>query len=348
MADTPLVSVIVPCGPRHAAHARTAAASVRLQSLAPLCETIIACDGGADVAAMDGVTILRSDGERHGPAAARNRALAAARGSFILPLDADDYLLPHAVETLLREYGRGGHGYVYGDAYTQERDGRFIYRSAPDYVQEHMARYNIHVVTALTPTTHWRAVGGWDERVDAWEDWTGHLRLAMAGVCGHRVPQPVLTYRVYEGDRMQRFYGGAPEHMEAVWRLYRTAAGDTPMASCCGGDGPLVDAAARAALGAPLPDAAPMTGNLVRVEYIGADRGAQTWEYPFGVAIRLGNNAIDRYKDVTPEQAQWLLDHGVPVRVVPIFDNPDPPRPLPILTARDALTPDQTGGALRP
>ena len=113
---TPLVSIITPCGPRHAAHVRTAAASVQWQSLALLCEHIIACDGGADPGVLPGVTILPSDGERRGPAHTRNRALAHARGAFILPLDADDYLLPNAVAHLLRAYATGQHGYIYGDA----------------------------------------------------------------------------------------------------------------------------------------------------------------------------------------------------------------------------------------
>ncbi|HSN23715.1 MAG TPA: glycosyltransferase family A protein, partial [Methylomicrobium sp.] len=76
----PLVSIIIPCGSRHVDHVRLAAASVAWQSLAPLCETVIACDGGADVPNLPGCTILRSDGERRGPAHTRNRALAAARG----------------------------------------------------------------------------------------------------------------------------------------------------------------------------------------------------------------------------------------------------------------------------
>lgn len=336
----PLVSIITPVGPRHTEHVRLAAASVTWQSLAHLCEHVIACDGGAEVAPMEGVTILPSDGERRGPAHTRNRALEKARGLFTLPLDADDYLLPRAVENLLREYGRGQFGYIYGDAYTLERDGRFIYRSAPDYVQGHMRHHNIHVVTALTPTRHWRAVGGWDERVDAWEDWTGHLRLAIAGICGHRIPIPVLTYRVYEGDRMTRFYGGAPELMERVWALYRNTEGNIPMASCCGGDGTLAQIAANAAASADLPEPAPMAGGLVRVEYIGEDKGAQDWEHPWGQHIRLGNNAVDRYKDVTMEQAEWLRSMNVPIRVVPIFDKPDAPAPQPILKGRDVLTPD--------
>ena len=346
---TPLVSIITPVGPRHAAHARLAAASVAWQSLAHLCEHVIACDGGADVLPMAGVTVLPSDGERRGPAHTRNRALAAAHGLFILPLDADDYLTPRAVETLLREYGRGSWGYVYGDAYTLERDGRYMLRGAPDYVQSDMRRHNIHVVTALTPTKHWRRVGGWDEGVDAWEDWSGHLRLAMAGVCGHRVPQPVLTYRVYEGDRMTRFYGGAPELMEKVLVRYRNEQGEIPMKSCCGGDADLAQIAQNAANGAPLPPAAAMQDGKIRVEYLGDEKGAQTWEYPDRAhAIRLGNNAIDRYKDVTPDQAEWLRDHGIPIRVVPIFDNPDPPAPQPILKPSDVLTPDSASAVLRP
>lgn len=345
---SPLVSIIIPCGPRHAEHARLAAASVAWQSLADRCETIIACDGGADVAPMEGVTILPSDGERRGPAHTRNRALAAAQGAFTLPLDADDYLLPHAVESLLREYGRGGFGYVYGDAYTLERDGRYVLRPAPNYNQDHMRRYNIHVVTALTPTKHWRAVGGWDEGVDAWEDWSGHLRLAIAGICGHRLPQPIFTYRVYEGDRMTRFYGGAPELMERVLVRYRNKEGHVPMASCCGGDAELAVIAQAAALGAPLAQAAPMEGDKARVEYIGDDKGAQTWEHPIGVTIRLGNNAVDRFRDVTPVQAQWLIDMGVPIRVVPVFDDPGAPAPLPILKPTDVLTPESAAKVLRP
>lgn len=349
----PLVSVITPIGPRHTEHVRVAAASVQWQSLAPLCEHIIACDGGADVAPMAGpVTILPSDGERRGPAWARNRALERARGLFILPLDADDYLLRNSVAHLLRAYATGRHGYIYGDAYTQERTGTFVLRGAPDYVQSHMRLHNIHVVTALTPTKHWRAVGGWDEGVDAWEDWSGHLRLAIAGICGYRIPIPVLTYRVYEGERMTVFYGGAPALMEKVLTRYRNKEGYIPMAACCGGDNTLVQVAANALRDLPGPDALAVSGNKVRVEYIGEERGAHVWQWGPGPNDKigpLGNSTMNRYLDVTPEEAQWLTDHGVSIRVVPMFDGPEPPAPLPILQAGDVLTPDAAGvKAIRP
>lgn len=347
-ASNPLVSAIIPVGPRHSEHCRIAAASVQNQSLAHLCETILIEDGGANIPEMANCTILRGDGERRGPAHTRNRGIAAAKGLFILPLDSDDYLLPHAVENMLREYGRGTHGYIYGDAYTLERDGRHMLRPAPEYIQNHMRHHNIHVVNILLPTKFARQVGGYDEGVDAWEDWSFHLRLAIAGICGHRLPQPIFVYRVYEGDRMTRFYGGAPELMEKVLIRYRTKEGTIPMASCCGGDSDLARIAQQAALGAPLAPAALMSEGKVRVEYLGDDKGAQTWEYPFGQTIRLGNNPIDRYRDVTPAQAEWLQSIGVPIRVVPIFDSPEPPSPLPILQPTDVLTPDAQTKVLRP
>ena len=352
----PLVSIIIPVGPRHNEHCRTAAASVQWQSLADICETILIEDGGAIIPELPGCTILRGDGKRRGPAHTRNRGLAAARGQFILPLDGDDYLLPHAVEYLLREYATGQHGYVFGDCYTQERDGNFILRSAPEYTQKTHTAYgqtfggmdshNLHVVTALTPTKHWKRVGGWDEGVDAWEDWSGHLRLAMAGICGYRLPLPVFTYRVYEGERMTQFYGGASELMEKVLVRYRDDKGVIPMSGCCGGDANLAAAAGDALNDAPLPPAAPMSDGKVRVQYIGDERGTQTFEYPDAHhPIRLGNNTVHRYDDVTPDQAEWLKAHGIPVRVVPLFDGPQAPAPLPVA---EALLPIQSTVALRP
>lgn len=346
--QNPLVSVIIPVGPNHSKHCRTAAASVAWQSLSHICETILIEDGGAQVPNMPGCVVLRGDGERRGPAHTRNKGIAVAKGQFILPLDADDYLLPNSVASLLREYARGAHGYVYADAYTQERDGTFVLRGAPNYDQKHLRVYNPHVVTALIPTKHARAVGGYDEGVDAWEDWSFHLRLAIAGVCGYRLPIPIFTYRVYEGERMTRFYGGDRALMEAVQRRYTNQEGRIDMASCCGGDAGLAAIAAQAVLGAPQGGARPMEGGMVRVEFLGEERGTQTWEPTRGRLIRLGNNAMARYADVTEDEAAWLAERAQ-IRVVPNFDNPDAPAPLePVLQEQHVLTPDATTKALRP
>lgn len=343
----PLVSVIIPVGPLHAEHARTAAASVQAQTMAARCETILIPDGGAVVPPLPGVRMLPPNPTRRGPAVTRNRGIAAAQGAFILPLDADDYLLPHAVENLLREYARGMYGYIYGDAYTQERDGTFIYRSAPDYIQDHMRRYNQHVITALVPTAAWRMVGGYDEGVDAWEDWSGHLRLAIAGVCGRRIPVPTLTYRVYEGDRMTKFYGGAPELMERVLVRYRNNTGEIPMAGCCGGDPGLAQLAQQAVANVPSPEGIAVAGDRIRIEYLGEERGSIPFDLGQGRTIKLGNNAMNRFADVSQAEYEFLKGM-LPLRVVPQFDQPVAPAALrPIVQPLDVLTEDAVK-ALRP
>jgi hypothetical protein len=121
------------------------------------------------------------------------------------------------------------------------------------------------------------------------------------------------------------------------------------MASCCGGDIDLAKLAADAAGGAPSPEALEVSGGKVRVEFLGEERGTLTWEYAPGRAIRLGNNAINRYADLTKEEAAWLAERAH-IRIVPIFDKPDAPQPLrPIVQAADVLTPDATAiKALRP
>ena len=341
----PLVSVIIPVGPRHTQHCRVAAASALAQTVGPI-EVIVCADGEAEIAPMPGVTVLPAPGKVTGPAASRNRGLAIATGQFTTFLDADDYLLPRGLEHLLRAYATGQYGYIYGNAYTLERDGSMQLRGAPDYVQVDVARYNLHVITTLIPTHLARSVGGMDEGVDAWEDWAYHIRLAKAGICGYRTDQPIFVYRVYEGDRMTRFYGGDPELMRLVRIRYINEQGVIDMASCCGGDATSAQVAARSILGAPAPEPVDI-GGMVRVQYLG-DEGSVPFDLGAGRLIRLGDSPSRRYADVTPAEAEWLKER-VPLRIVPKLDPAaPPPAPLPIVQATDVLTPDALTQAIKP
>ncbi len=215
-------------------------------------------------------------------------------------------------------------------------------RGAPDYIQRDMAHYNIHVITTLIPTHIVKKIGGMDERVDAWEDWAFHLRLAIAGVCGYRTDQPIFVYRVFEGDRMTRFNKDR-ELMERVWKLYRNEQGVIEMAACCGGDATLAQVAGFVIEGAPAPPAVSVGSNMVRVKYVGSDTNTIPFDFGHGEPIRLGANAMHRYANVTVEQAAWLAER-IPVIVVPEADPPvAPPPPLPVVTK-----PSEGVQALRP
>jgi len=95
----PLVSVAIPCF-NQARFLSDAIASVRRQRYAPI-EVVVIDDGSTDesakIASAAGVRLARQGNA--GISAARNAGLEMARGEFIVFLDADDELLPDAVES---------------------------------------------------------------------------------------------------------------------------------------------------------------------------------------------------------------------------------------------------------
>jgi glycosyltransferase involved in cell wall biosynthesis len=110
-----LVSIVIPTYNRAQLLKSAALPSVAAQTYAPL-ECIVVDSGSDDTAA-----IVDKFAKQHpeiptryiykkvGVGAARNIAITAARGAWILPLDSDDALLPDAIATLadvaLREHG---------------------------------------------------------------------------------------------------------------------------------------------------------------------------------------------------------------------------------------------------
>jgi glycosyltransferase involved in cell wall biosynthesis len=90
--NPPRISVVMPCH-NNAAHITEAIASVRAQTVAPA-QIIVVDDGSTDtsLAALavfgDALHLIRQP--NRGAAAARNRGVAAATGSLIAFLDADD------------------------------------------------------------------------------------------------------------------------------------------------------------------------------------------------------------------------------------------------------------------
>jgi glycosyltransferase involved in cell wall biosynthesis len=93
-----LVSVVMPAFDEEAFIAE-ALESVSAQTYAPI-EVIVVDDGSTDrtaeIADEYGARVLRQ--ARRGPAAARNAGLAVARGEYWTILDADDVMLPDALE----------------------------------------------------------------------------------------------------------------------------------------------------------------------------------------------------------------------------------------------------------
>src|SRR5690242_5125629 len=108
----PLVSAIVPCF-NHGRYLRDCLDSIRDQSY-PAVETIVVDDASTDpqtLAVLEElekeVTVLRMP-RNGGPSAARNAAIDRAKGRYILPVDADNKLLPDAIERLVGQLQGAG------------------------------------------------------------------------------------------------------------------------------------------------------------------------------------------------------------------------------------------------
>ena len=104
MDNDPLVSIVIPTYNRR--HFICDAINSCLSQTYSNCEIIVIDDGSSD---GSGEFLHRMYGDRiryiyqanHGPAIARNRGIAAARGEFIHFLDADDQLAPGKVRICL-------------------------------------------------------------------------------------------------------------------------------------------------------------------------------------------------------------------------------------------------------
>lgn len=92
-----LVSVVIPCWNQED-YVAEAVQSARARNFAV--EIVVvddgSTDGSGDAAARAGATVIRQ--ENQGLAAARNRGFAASHGGLVIFLDADDKLLPGAID----------------------------------------------------------------------------------------------------------------------------------------------------------------------------------------------------------------------------------------------------------
>jgi glycosyltransferase involved in cell wall biosynthesis len=136
-------SVLVPVF-NHADYVRQTIDSILSQSFTGF-EVVAVDDGSTDgsLAILESygkqITVIRQD--RKGPEAARNQAAKAARGEYFALLDADDRLLPHALEVydrVIREFDAPP--LIVGGVLPFQHD-REVDSAAVDGSEIHVARY---------------------------------------------------------------------------------------------------------------------------------------------------------------------------------------------------------------
>ncbi|MFL5829662.1 MAG: glycosyltransferase [Solirubrobacteraceae bacterium] len=202
--DQPLVSAIIPVynGGHYVAEAIT---SILVQTYAPI-ECIVVDDGSTDGSAGvvrrfgDRVTYLWRP--RGGVAAARNAGARAARGQFLAFLDADDTWVETKIErqmALLAE--RPGLGLVYGSVRRIDvggLHGAVVPAPRPqDALRNVLLQRGPGVAlaqTGLIPSSVFRAIGGFDERLSTAADSDLACRIALRCELA-AVTEPLASYR---------------------------------------------------------------------------------------------------------------------------------------------------------
>ena len=327
----PLISVITPVHKAHLSLLPVAMASVVYQSFKDW-EAIVINDSNEPIKPFTDPRIRIIDSpKKQGNRAAisRNHGIAHARGQFIIPLDADDYLTPRAMEAFIFGHIRHKQAYSYSGHYMVNFENKEVMHSRPmDYDQNFYKEFNIHPVTGFVPTEVAREIGGFHEDTPGWEDWTFWLRLAVHGYCGHYVRGPVFVYNQVSGvnhfDDIQR----GNELMEKVRNLFRDEKGEIKMAGCgCGGSA----LAAKTALNVYAQNITDMTAQdgTTAMEYIGTNFGAVAFRsVNTGITYRGGRNPSVRFIAADPRDVDWLLTLEVWQKILPVIAYNPPPEPL--------------------
>lgn len=313
----PLVSIIVPVGPAHTTHAVAALASCLWQT-APNWEAVVINDTGGALALPADPRIRLIDapskaGRRS--SIARNAGFQAAQGLFVLPLDADDYLLPTALSTFIRGHAAHNACYSYSWHYGMNRAGAWGLFRSPEYDQAKLRTFNLHPITALIPRAAILASGGCDEGAPGLEDWTLWLGLAKVGCCGQQVYGPTFVYRRDEGVNHIADVDGGTALMNAVRDRYRDNDGEIRFMGCGCGDGGAKAASRQAA--PLLSREIAMSKGLITLEYTGPGQGGQWFKTPSGRQYRAGRGPAVRYIQAPEDDAAALQKLGFFVPVPP-------------------------------
>lgn len=241
----PLVSVIVPLY-NASAFIVEALDSIVASTYRPI-EVIVMNDGSTD----DSLSMAQTFAKEHpevkvlsqpnaGASAARNHAIRESKGTYILPVDADNRIHPLYIEEAVAVLEARPEVRVVGcrAEFFGARTGEWI---TPPFSHALLARKNMIDTCAMYRRADWNQTLGYNEHCAAREDWDLWLSLFELGGEFVRLPEIRLYYRVREGSKriqdralkhklieqinlrhpkyMERYLGG-PLHYHRTWSKF--------------------------------------------------------------------------------------------------------------------------------
>lgn len=233
--DIPKISVVIPLYNKEKEIAR-AIGSVLAQTVLPL-EIIVVNDGstdrGPEIVRSFGSPLIRViDQPNAGVSAARNKAVAEARGEYIAFLDGDDEWLAgylQKMEELVIEYPGCG---AYGAAFDIVSGDKVFPNDSPDtegiredFFREAMTKYILQPSAAVVPKKVLERVGGFPAGMKIGEDLYLWIKIASQyPVCF--TPERLVLYSRTASNRSSGIY--TPEKTAFSFEeLYRPEEGNS-------------------------------------------------------------------------------------------------------------------------
>jgi glycosyltransferase involved in cell wall biosynthesis len=155
----------------------------------------------ANATRFDRICVVRNRANV-GLGATRNVGFDLAETPFVLPLDADNRLLPGCVAACLETIQTTGAAFAYPQIKTFGAVEEL--RGVPGYDPVRLANGNYIDAMALISKAVWAAVGGYDHVRTGWEDFDFWCKLAEHGLRGEQVlAEPLAEYRIHSNSMLQ-------------------------------------------------------------------------------------------------------------------------------------------------
>lgn len=202
-----LVSIIIPCY-NAAEWIKEAIDSCLAQTYKPI-EIIVVDDGSTDnsvnIVSLYGDSVHIERGVNLGGSVARNRGFAISKGDYVIFLDADDFIAPRMVETLIKELWGTTNTvaacrwwyFILKDTVWVPVEGRLLEPNKEDPLYCWLEGYFIPCHALLWPREIIENIGGWDETLTANQDGDLMFRALLNGAKLITVNEGGAYYRKY-------------------------------------------------------------------------------------------------------------------------------------------------------
>lgn len=189
---------------------------------------IIAVDDGSSDLSVDIIQsfagrVALIQQQNVGPAAARNRGVAAAKGEWIAFLDADDLWESDKLEKQMQSIADCEWSYTdirfMGGVNDGKRDSYFSEKLSGNIFINLISKNFISTSSVLIRRTVFNEVGGFDVALRTIEDWDFWIRIARHYSIAY-VPLPLVRYRIHSVSSSRNSRKTLPCHLKVIEKIF--------------------------------------------------------------------------------------------------------------------------------